>query len=55
MRPALNVEVRIKATSQFTVETIDRRLAAIAGRTDPEAEREREFLARVRPTAPAAE
>ena len=39
-----DVEIRGTATSSYTDEHIDRRLAVLAGRTDAEAERERKYL-----------
>lgn len=45
MHLPIKVEVRGQGPGcTFTRETVERRLAAIAGRTDPDAEREREFL-----------
>ena len=46
----IRVEWRGKASSSFTRETIDKRLAVIASRDDDEARREREFLERVKQT-----
>ena len=39
-----DVEIRGTASSTYTDEDIDRRLATLAGRTDAEAERERKYL-----------
>jgi hypothetical protein len=44
----IKVEVRGKASSSYDAETIDRRLAVLAGRTDPAAVDEIAFLEKVK-------